>query len=180
MSKGDKLSKKQKGFVKDYIKTGNATEAAERNYNVKNRNVANNIGAENLAKPSIVKEIMSIAESFKDEDVVAIHKQLLNSLNLEKLSFNEKDTNEEIKLVIDNMPGYELLYIKEGLNADGAVISKYAYVKAPDNMTRDKALDKVYRLKGIYAADKTDITSKGEKIIIMPSELMKKNENNLQ
>ena len=58
----DKLTKKQQGFVKDYIDTGNATESAERNYEVKNRNVANAIGAENLAKPSIQEVIESHAE----------------------------------------------------------------------------------------------------------------------
>jgi phage terminase small subunit len=58
----DKLTKKQRGFVKDYLDTDNATEAAERNYDVKNRNVANAIGAENLAKPSIQQVIESHAE----------------------------------------------------------------------------------------------------------------------
>lgn len=32
------LSPKEKGFVNDYIDTGNATEAAARNYDVANRN----------------------------------------------------------------------------------------------------------------------------------------------
>ncbi len=48
-----RLTKKQRGFLKDYEATGNATEAAMRNYDVKSRDVANAIGAENLAKPSI-------------------------------------------------------------------------------------------------------------------------------
>ena len=48
-----KLTKKQKGFVKDYLDTGNATESAERNYNVKDRDVARSIGSENLTKPDI-------------------------------------------------------------------------------------------------------------------------------
>ena len=48
-----KLTKKQQGFLKDYVATGNATEAAARNYDVKSRDVANTIGAQNLAKLSI-------------------------------------------------------------------------------------------------------------------------------
>lgn len=48
-----KLTKKQRGFLKDYEATGNATEAAMRNYDVKSRDVANRIGSENLLKPGI-------------------------------------------------------------------------------------------------------------------------------
>jgi phage terminase small subunit len=43
---------KEKRFVNEYLKTGNATEAASRVYNVKNRISANAIGSENLAKLS--------------------------------------------------------------------------------------------------------------------------------
>jgi len=46
----DKLTIKQKKFVKEYIETGNATEAAARVYDVTDRNSANSIGSENLAK----------------------------------------------------------------------------------------------------------------------------------
>lgn len=40
-----------------------------------------------------------------------------------------------------------------------------------------KALDLGYKVKGSYAPTQSDITSKGEKIIIMPAELMKKNDS---
>lgn len=78
MAKG--LTKKQKGFVRDYLETDNATEAAERNYDVKNRNVANNIGAENLAKPSIIK---TIADMLPDDLLAEKHLALLNKLDSE-------------------------------------------------------------------------------------------------
>ena len=48
-----KLTKKQKGFADDYLDTGNATESAERNYDVKDRHTAASIGSENLIKPDI-------------------------------------------------------------------------------------------------------------------------------
>jgi hypothetical protein len=67
------LTKKQKGFVKDYIETDNATEAAFRNYDVKDRVVANAIGAENLAKPSIQAAIKSIADAIPDELLERVH-----------------------------------------------------------------------------------------------------------
>ena len=56
------LTKKQEGFVKDYLDTGNATESARRNYNVKNDNVAGAIGGENLQKPKIQAYLESMAE----------------------------------------------------------------------------------------------------------------------
>lgn len=48
---------KEKMFVREYMKTGNATEAAARVYDVSTRDVARNIGSQNVAKLSIV-EIM--------------------------------------------------------------------------------------------------------------------------
>ena len=64
---------KEKKFVKEYLKSGNATEAAARVYDVSTRDVARNIGAQNVAKLSIV-DIMEkrgltdekIAETLKD------------------------------------------------------------------------------------------------------------------
>ncbi len=41
-------------FVKEYLKTGNATEAASKVYDVSTRDVARNIGSQNVAKLSIV------------------------------------------------------------------------------------------------------------------------------
>lgn len=86
MPKGIKPTQKQKGWVKDYLETGNATEAAARNYDVKNRHVAQNIGAENMAKPvvqSLVEEMFPDSELYKlhreglfDEDLAIRHKYL--------------------------------------------------------------------------------------------------------
>lgn len=58
----DKLTKKQQGFVKDYIETGNATEAVINNYDIKDNATARSIGSENLTKPNIQAVIESHAE----------------------------------------------------------------------------------------------------------------------
>ena len=50
MPKGDKLTLKQRKWIKEYIATGNATEAAMRVYDVKSRGSAEVIGTENLGK----------------------------------------------------------------------------------------------------------------------------------
>jgi hypothetical protein len=55
-----KLTIKQRKWIKEYISTGNATEAAQRVYNCKDRISANAIGSENLAKlsfPDLMEEM---------------------------------------------------------------------------------------------------------------------------
>jgi phage terminase small subunit len=77
-----RLTKKQRGFVKDYIDTDNATEAVVNNYNVKDRIVAKSIGTENLTKPYIIEEVnrvrRTIGEGLADELLIEKHLALLN------------------------------------------------------------------------------------------------------
>ncbi len=58
-----KLTLKQRAFVHEYIRTSNATEAADRIYNVKDRTVAASIGCENLRKPYVAEYINQLLES---------------------------------------------------------------------------------------------------------------------
>ncbi len=58
--KKKKLTLKQTKFVKEFLETGNATEAASRAYNANNRNTANSIATENLAKPAIKQSIEEV------------------------------------------------------------------------------------------------------------------------
>ena len=52
-AKKDDLTLKQRKWIKEYIKTGNATEAAMRVYDCKDRESASAIGTQNLGKLSI-------------------------------------------------------------------------------------------------------------------------------
>lgn len=74
-----KLTKKQRGFIKDYIKTGNGTLAAKRNYDVVTENTAAAIATENLKKPQIVK---AIEEAFPDENLYELHREGLETDDL--------------------------------------------------------------------------------------------------
>ena len=47
------LTVKQANFTREYLETGNATEAADRAYKPKKRATARVIGSENLTKPNI-------------------------------------------------------------------------------------------------------------------------------
>jgi hypothetical protein len=54
----DKITPKQKKFVREYIKTnGNGTLSAMRSYNAKNKDVAKNIASINLTKPIVQEEL---------------------------------------------------------------------------------------------------------------------------
>ena len=57
--KGEKLTLKQETFVSEYLKTGNATEAARRAGYKGNDNTLAQVGNENLKKPKVVELIKS-------------------------------------------------------------------------------------------------------------------------
>lgn len=63
-----KLTKKQRGFVKDYVETENGTQAALNNYKIeslKAETVANAIAVENLQKPLIIEAIEVTRKTLK-------------------------------------------------------------------------------------------------------------------
>lgn len=60
------LTIKQRKFIDEVVKSWNATDAASKVYKTKNRRVANAIGNENLAKPSIkdkIEERVNVAKN---------------------------------------------------------------------------------------------------------------------
>ncbi len=122
------LSKKQKGFVQDYVKTGNATKSAMNNYEIESENkerVAEAIGSENLSKPIIQEAIRSIAEQIPDSLLVEKHLELLNVPKITKTT-RKGD-------YIESEESTDVQAIKAGL-------------------------DMAYKLKGVYAAEKKDIS----------------------
>lgn len=56
----NKLTKKQRGFIKDYVQTGNGTQSALKNYDTDDYKTAGVIAVENLAKPRILAELESL------------------------------------------------------------------------------------------------------------------------
>ena len=70
-----RLTKKERGFVRDYLATGNGTKAALQNYDTTSQNVASNIASVNLTKPRILN---AIAEALPDDLLAERHLELLN------------------------------------------------------------------------------------------------------
>jgi len=81
-----RITPKQKKFAKEFIETGNATEAVVRSYNVKDRDVAKVVGAENLTKPNVLKLIESYAPKaqLRMEELSAQEKNLSVALGASK------------------------------------------------------------------------------------------------
>lgn len=154
-TKKSRLTKKEAGFVKDFAKTGHGVKSALNNYNTTDYSTAGAIASENLKKPKIIK---ALADAFPDELLQKKHLELLNSVTLQKLSFGANDTDEEIREAVNQMTGYKLIYIKSIQSSSGLVTDKYAYVKAPDSMAQDKALDKAYKIRGDYAPEKKELS----------------------
>lgn len=143
-----RLTRKQLGFVKDYVETGNGTKAALRNYDVVDDNTAASIASENLRKPQIVQ---AVQDALPEDLLAKKHLELLNASHAERINFDYRTPDEDILEVVSRMPGYELLHIVRNKSYSEV----YAYVKAPDSATQDKALDKAYKLKGSYAPERS-------------------------
>jgi len=78
MSRG--LTKKEKGFVKDYVKTGNGTQSALKNYDTQDEDTAGVIASQNLGKPKIQR---AIAERLPDDLLEEKHLPLLHKTETE-------------------------------------------------------------------------------------------------
>ena len=65
-----KLTIKQRKFVKRYADTGNATKSAMKVYDTSNYNTAKSIGYENLTKPHIKKALDEIMTGFGITDAL--------------------------------------------------------------------------------------------------------------
>lgn len=76
----ERLTKKEAGFVKDYIETGNGVQSALKNYNTIDYSTAGNIASENLNKPKIQQ---AIADAIPDDLLTKKHLALLNKVDKE-------------------------------------------------------------------------------------------------
>lgn len=90
MKKKAKLTPKQGKFVKEYIKTGNATKSAEKAGYKGNKETLRVVGSENLTKPSIQSKILLAHEKAGITDELLAQK-LKEGLSSGKTLFFQKD-----------------------------------------------------------------------------------------
>ena len=89
-----KLTKKEKGFVRDYVETGNGTVAALKNYNVNSTKTAGSIATENLTKPVIIEAIKNLANEIPNKLVIEKHLELLKRTEIRVI--NDSDGNPKV------------------------------------------------------------------------------------
>lgn len=63
-------------------------------------------------------------------------------------------TNEEIKMIVESVPGCRLIYVKRDWT--GA----WAFFSSPNTRSRKDAIDMAYKRKGDYAAEKVELTKR--------------------
>lgn len=140
----DKLTRKQQGFVKDYIETGNGTQSVMNNYDVKDETVASSISTENLRKPYIAEVI---AEALSDDLLLTNHKKLFDQRQVSYFVFPKSMEDEEIVAHV-NANGIDVITVRESDKG------KMAFYSIPDAQAIKAGLDMGYKLKGSYAPDK--------------------------
>jgi hypothetical protein len=103
-----KLTKKQKGFVKDFAIDENGTKAALNHYDIEGKQpekIAAAIASENLTKPNIVdaieQEKVNLKQSLLDEGINGkrIAEKINVLLNAEKKTFRNNVTTGEVEEV---------------------------------------------------------------------------------
>lgn len=90
-----RLTHKQRGFVEDYAKTHNGTEAALNNYDTDKPSVAAVIANENLKKPKILN---ALEEALPDDMLMEIHRE---GLYATKTVFKNNNETKQIEAVAE-------------------------------------------------------------------------------
>lgn len=111
-----KLTKKEKGFVKDYLETGNGVQSALANYDTEDYHTAGAIAHENLKKPKIQQ---ALEEALPDEILLEIHREGLYAMK----PFFDKDGN---KLAEDADYGVRYKYLDLAHKLKGHYVSEDA------------------------------------------------------
>lgn len=102
------------------------------------------------------KELMQ--EYFPDDVVAAAEAKQLNAARVDHYVFPLAMSDEEITAIVLSYPNTRMIRISVGQTA------KRAYFWAPDNNAVAKSIDRIYKLKGSYSAEKITIESPFEKM----------------
>lgn len=129
-TKKPRLTKKQKGFVKDYVLTENGTQSALKNYDTTDEHTAAVIASENLTKPEIIEAVTETKKRLADR----IPDELIEKVMLEGLEANK--------------------VISANITYGDADEKTNDFIEIPDHQTRHRFLDSAIKVKGEYAAEK--------------------------
>jgi hypothetical protein len=106
------------------------------------------------SSPTLVtksKGFQELLEKYLPDDLVLeTHTNLLKATGLDHYVFPPSTTDEEMKEIIESVPGCKLMKISHGDQWNRA------YYWVPDNKSRKDAIDMAYKLKGSYKAEKVE------------------------
>ncbi len=91
-----------------------------------------------------------LEEYLPDDLVLETHKNLLKATGLDHYVFPPSTSDEEMKEIIESVPGCKLMKISHGEQWNRA------YYWVPDSKSRKDAIDMAYKLKGSYKAEKVE------------------------
>lgn len=144
--KKPKLTKKQRGFVRDYLATGSGQEAALKNYNLGKLggkdagNSARAIASENLTKPNVIE---AIEKALSNDFLADKHKELFEQKKVDYFVFPKSMPDEEIIGHVKSS-GIEVITVRTTEKG------KLAFYSLPDSQAIKGGLEMAYKIKGVF------------------------------
>lgn len=111
---------------------------------------------QSLTRTQGMKDFLDIV--FPPEYVANKHRQLLNASRIEHMVFPLAMTDEEIVEILAKAN----CTVKKFMHSE---TQTHVWFFMADNMAQDKALDKVYKLRGDYAPEEVDVKSAGLSLV---------------
>ncbi len=167
---------KQKNAIENIVENRGNVSKGMRDAGYADKTVKN---PSNLTESKAWEEIME--DVLPDENLAEIHRQQLNSTRIDHMVFplgpkgedddnfsgakpdKDKETKNEIEVERTTLTDEEIIDMLAAVNCTVKRIvhgqtARHVYFWSPDNMARDKALDKAYKLKGHYKAEKKELS----------------------
>ena len=88
---------------------------------------------------------------YPDDKLAIVEGGQLNASRVGHYIFPSRESDKEIREIIESFPNCKLIKIRKQLNW------KRAYFSSPDNQAIGKSLDRIYKLKSKYPAEKHEI-----------------------
>jgi phage terminase small subunit len=109
-------TKKQRGFAKDYVESGNGTQAALKNYDTNKPGTAKSIASENLTKPNVrvlidgyaqkaTQNIQKLAETAENESV----RLNANKDQLDRAGYKPIERSMSVSVEVEASPAIKAL-----------------------------------------------------------------------
>lgn len=149
-----KLTKKQAGFVEDYVATGNGTQAALKNYDIESRNpqrVAAAIATENLIKPDVALAVEIGQETLKS----ALQKQ---GVTPEKIAMKVDQLleSEDANAIDKGLKHATNIYGVEDLDTKPKSQNTYNFIFSAETQARVKKMEEEIKSQLIKPHVQTD------------------------